>query len=150
MLPAPDVVTANRQFWDRCLYVTVMLAGIVGVVVLYLWDPTGNAFFPKCIFFSATGLYCPGCGTQRALHHLLHARIATAFHHNAFALLALPMLAAGLWRWTLATWWAREPWGRTPRAKWIWTLFVLVMAFWLLRNIPVYPLTLLAPPAGIQ
>ena len=50
--------------------------GAVGAAILYLRDPTGNAFFPKCMVYSATGLYCPGCGTQRALHHLLHARIA--------------------------------------------------------------------------
>jgi len=119
-------------------------------MALTFWNPTGNAFFPKCAFHYVTGLYCPGCGTQRALHHLLHARIATAFHHNAFAMLALPILAVGLWQWTLATWLAREPCVRTPRPKWIWALFVSVMLFWLLRNIPVYPLTLLAPPAGLQ
>jgi len=149
-LLAPDVATTDRLFRDRCLYVAVVAAGAIGVVVLFLWNPTGNALFPKCMFFSATGLHCPGCGTQRALHHMMQLRIATAFHHNAFAMLALPILAVGLWRWTMATWSLREPPARTPRAKLIWGLFVAVMAFWFLRNLPYYPFTLLAPPAVPQ
>jgi hypothetical protein len=28
---------------------------------------------------------------------------------------------------------------------WIWALFVLVISFWILRNIPVYPFSWLAP-----
>lgn len=144
------MVAANRRLRDRCLYIGVIAVGAVGVVVLYVCNPTGNALFPKCMFFSVTGLHCPGCGTQRALHHLVNLRIASAFHHNAFAMLALPILALGFWRWTLATWLLRDPPERTPRAKWIWGLFVAVMAFWFLRNLPYYPFTLLAPPAVPQ
>ena len=31
------------------------------------------------------------------------------------------------------------------RPVWIWTLLAVVVLFWILRNVPVYPFTLLAP-----
>ena len=47
---------------------------------------------PKCIFYMLTGLECPGCGSQRALHALMHLRVAEAFRHNALLVSALPFL----------------------------------------------------------
>src|SRR5207245_10112823 len=68
---------------------------IVGVAVsacfglLYLFDPSQHAFYPRCQFHALTGLYCPGCGSLRAMHQLLLGHIPTAFHLNALFLLAL-------------------------------------------------------------
>lgn len=30
-------------------------------------------------------------------------------------------------------------------ARWIWVILIAIVMFWFLRNIPVYPFTLLAP-----
>jgi len=43
-------------------------------------------------------MYCPGCGSQRAVSALLHGDIRGAFGYNALAMLASPFLlyAAGV------------------------------------------------------
>ena len=62
---------------------------IVGILVLllvslyYFFNPTVSNFFPKCPFHTITGLYCPGCGSQRAIHDLMHLNIFEAINHNA-------------------------------------------------------------------
>ena len=47
-------------------------------------DTTSGVPFPKCLFFSLTGLQCPGCGSQRALHSLLHLDLVAALRYNAY------------------------------------------------------------------
>lgn len=70
------------------------LAGI-GVVLslahLYYHDPEKGGFL-SCPFRLLTGLLCPGCGSQRALHDLLHLRLPEAFAHNALLVLSVPLL----------------------------------------------------------
>lgn len=53
-------------------------------IIAYLWafDPT-QVPAPQCLFKRLTGYDCPGCGTQRALHALLHGHFAEAWHYNA-------------------------------------------------------------------
>ena len=58
----------------------------------YLHDPADSAA-PKCIFKMLTGYDCPGCGSQRALHALLHGNIARAWQCNPFVFFAVPAAA---------------------------------------------------------
>lgn len=44
------------------------------------------------MFHTLTGLECPGCGSQRMIHALLHGDIAGAWRHNAFLLCLTPWL----------------------------------------------------------
>jgi hypothetical protein len=65
----------------------VRSAGIIGgiaalSVMLFLFDPATSMFFGRCPFFTITGLHCPGCGTLRALHQLLHLNISAALQMN--------------------------------------------------------------------
>lgn len=48
---------------------------------------------PRCMFHTLTGWECPGCGSQRLLHALLHGDVAGAWRANAFLLLSLPYIA---------------------------------------------------------
>jgi hypothetical protein len=107
---------------------------MVGAWVLYTFAPATTSFYPRCVFHVMTGLDCPGCGTTRALHALLHADIGAAFRFNPmlFALFAvfafaLPSLIRGL----------RPRFVYTP---WFgWTSVVVVIGWWIVRNTPVYP-----------
>ena len=101
-----------------------------GAWILFTFPPTSSRFYPQCTFHQITGLLCPGCGTTRALHALLHGRIAEAFAFNpmlfalaACALGGLPSVARG----------------RTPpflMKPWFgWTSFAVVMAWWVGRNL---------------
>lgn len=66
----------------------LLLAGYV----YYAFNPADNPLFPQCPFHHLTGLKCPGCGSQRALHALLHGDWHAAFRHNALLLISLPLL----------------------------------------------------------
>lgn len=108
--------------------------------------PTPDSWYPKCTLYQMTGLHCPGCGAGRALHFLLNGHVLTAARLNLFALIALPVIgvvaARAAIRWALG----RPSPDRKPlQAFWIWLLFVAIMLFWVLRNIPVEPFTFLAP-----
>lgn len=94
-----------------------------------------------------TGFHCPGCGATRATHELLHGRLLSAMHYNAFWIAALPLAAYQGLSEALRT--AR---GRglkhdlTRRPGLLITLVAIGLLFAVLRNLPSYPWTLLSPP----
>ena len=47
-------------------------------------------FFISCPFYQISGYQCPGCGSQRAFHELLHLRIFEAIKQNVLFVLAIP------------------------------------------------------------
>ena len=74
----------------------IILGGILLLVAVYVYmayDPAKSSWFPKCPFLVLTGLKCPGCGSQRAIHSLLHGDIGGAFAFNAILVLSLPLVA---------------------------------------------------------
>ena len=119
----------------------------VGLLFL-LWrlDPR-QLSVPTCGLYMTTGLYCPGCGATRATHELLHGRLLAALHDNAFWVFALPLAL-----YAMASEIRRHLHGRplpgNPAAnpRWLIAMAVLVVIFSVLRNVPCYPFTLLAPP----
>jgi hypothetical protein len=73
---------------------------IIGVTILLmliygLFDPT-QTIFPKCIFKMLTGLHCPGCGSQRAVHQLLQGNFSQAFFFNPLLMPALLYALLGM------------------------------------------------------
>ena len=72
---------------------------IAGLTILpcmvYLWarDPSEQGLTPPCLFFTLTGLQCPGCGTLRALHQLFNGNISAAFWLNPLIFLSAPFIA---------------------------------------------------------
>ena len=75
--------------------ISVMAAAISVAAVLVFYavsDPAHGKFHPKCLFHLLTGLECPGCGSQRALHCLLTGDLAGALHYNFLVTLAIPYI----------------------------------------------------------
>jgi hypothetical protein len=102
------------------------------------------------MFFLATGLHCPGCGCQRAIHHLFNGRILLALQYNAMVIIALPWLTWEAARASLL--FLELPLPRIFAVRWrlsgkqAMSIAIAVMAFWILRNIPCRPFEWLAPP----
>jgi hypothetical protein len=122
-----------------------MTAAMAAAVMLYLRNPAGSHFYPPCPFHLLTGLYCPGCGSLRAIHQLLHGRLVAAFGLNPLMLVLLPFVLYGL-----AVRFVRSVTGRRLpdielSQRGIWILLGVIIAYWILRNLPVYPFTLFAP-----
>jgi hypothetical protein len=109
----------------------------------YFVDPAKSPYLPECQLHRLTGLYCAGCGATRATHQLAHGRILAALHLNAAVtsvLLALPLVACVLWLMR-----KKEPVAWQWKVKVTLTLLGAWLLFGALRNLPVYPFTLLAP-----
>lgn len=114
--------------------VLAVLAAALGALALFLFDPAGSAFFPPCPFRLATGWHCPGCGSLRAAHLLLHGELSAAFGMNPLMVLSIPVLAALR---------LRRSWAYSPRTAW--GALALIVAFGVARNLPAWPFFLLAP-----
>src|SRR4029079_4737349 len=67
---------------------------LTGLVIIYgYYNPVESGYFPKCIFHSLTGLKCPSCGSQRAIHDLIHFQISSALKQNALMVTSIPYLS---------------------------------------------------------
>ena len=115
-----------------------LLAGVAtcaaGAVLYFLIDPTRVAIFPPCLFHELTGLDCPGCGAQRALHQLLHGNLIAAIRLNAMFIVSLPLLAWIGTRYVICHL-RNQP--ATFRFQWLWFYLAAWMVFGILRNLPV-------------
>ena len=111
------------------------LAGVaVGVVALV--DPNEPGHYPTCPFLALTGLYCPGCGSLRAVHALTNGDVTTAVGLNVLTVLAVVALSL-LWaRWAWRSWTGAQRTTVAPAAL-IWSLSVAVVVFGVLRNVPI-------------
>jgi hypothetical protein len=129
------IVTAARQ---RVAVIGVGAATVSASAALAIGNPNRGGF-PQCPFHRVTGLWCPGCGTQRALHALFHLDVVHAFHENALAMCALPFLVYAYVAWcTRAFAIEGVPRLRHPAAP-VWltsALPALVIGFALVRNLP--------------
>jgi hypothetical protein len=127
-----------------CKVTAAALAGAAALVALWHCNPAGTFAFPPCLFHAITGLHCPGCGTLRGLHQLLHGHPWAAFRYNPLMVLSLPLIAGWLGRWSLRVCGFELPHARIP-SRLLWGLVVVVVAYGIARNVPLYPFCLLAP-----
>lgn len=120
---------------------------VMAVLLLYFFfDARVGNFFLRCPFHMLTGLYCPGCGSQRALSSLLHGDFMQALNFNILLVLSLPFLTYSAVHAIINAF-------RKQKLKqkffyspiFVKTVLIAVVAFWILRNIRIYPFTLLAP-----
>jgi hypothetical protein len=131
---------AVDEIFTRRLSVFVLWVTIgVAAFFLFILEPGKSPFLPGCPFRALTGFTCPGCGTTRGLHQLLHGNLAAAFQLNPFLILALPFLIYALLKYTNAALRGQPIRGNSLPAKYIWALFGFVLFFWIFRNTPFYP-----------
>ena len=124
----------------------LFISGVIFVVLLALFvlDPSEGSFYPPCPFHRLTGLYCPGCGSLRAVNQMLHGNLAAAFGLNPLMVLSLPFLGYCLISPRVHAVTKRAPAGFIP-AFWIWLILLVIILYWVLRNLPFYPFNFLAP-----
>jgi hypothetical protein len=112
------------------------------IVLLYAVDPRSVNWLPRCQFHQLTGWHCPGCGATRAAHALVHGEWVRALAANPLLVGGAPLLL------TVCAWRRMRDgagWSLRVRPAWIWGMVAVLAAFTVLRNVPVYPLHLLAP-----
>ncbi len=124
----------TKNLIPQWLVAVLCIAAILVAVVIYgSFDPEKTPF-PRCPFYMLTGLKCPGCGSQRAIHQLLHLHIGKAFRYNALLLCSVPLLlflfSADLLRSRFPRYYRAS---RHPALGW--TVLAVILAWWLLRNL---------------
>lgn len=130
----------NFKFmYRRSTVVGIWLLLIAGAAYLYLFEPGRSGFFPLCPFRLLTGLQCPGCGTTRALHEIVHGHFGAAFMLNPLLLIASPFLIWAFLRYTIIVMNGGMPRRNALPAPYIYAIFFVVVGFWIFRNTTFYP-----------
>ena len=126
-----------------------IIAGLGGIV-LRVFDPATAGLFPPCPVHYLTGWYCPGCGSLRAIHALLHGNFLQAWAMNSLTMVLLPFLIYGLISEALSWTKGRGLPKPTFSPRQIHGLFAVIILFGVLRNLPLRPFALLAPGAMLH
>jgi hypothetical protein len=104
---------------------------------LHVRDPHVTHSWGVCPLYATTGLYCPGCGSLRAVNDLTNGHLGAAASSNLLLVLALPFAAYLFLRWTLAAWQGRDTTLAPELSRPVVVgLVVLVVAFTVARNLP--------------
>ncbi len=111
-------------------------ATMLALVMVYEVPPGENSFYPSCPFFQLTGWECPGCGSTRALHALLHLRWVEAMALNPVFTALFPFLLM----WGIAQYVSFLRTGgfialKIPRRAYA-VIAMLIFVFGILRNLP--------------
>lgn len=130
----------------------------VALVVLYFFAPGEHRFYPRCVFHALTGWACPGCGSLRAVHNLLHGDFAAAFRLNPLLMILLPgMVLMSLGAHVRSSGFSLsqrvaerstvrgQAKARTTNALWIWIVLSVIVLFSVLRNLPMAPFSYFKP-----
>jgi len=127
----------------RILKISILIVAAGAILLLYFFVEPKNGILPKCFFHELTGLYCPGCGVQRSFHALLKGNILTAIDYNLLFILFLPLIIYFILAFALD----KKPSFSSFIYKPVFSfaVVIVVVSFWVLRNIPMVPFSWLAP-----
>ncbi len=124
--------------------ITGITVAVAALAALYVFDPATTAFFPSCPLRAWTGWSCPGCGTLRALHALLHGSPLAALRANALATVAAFALTLAWLHDRVAP--GALPWlTRLHDTPLVATHVAVAIAFGGLRNVPMIPFSWFTP-----
>lgn len=101
---------------------------------------------PPCWFYKITGLHCPGCGTGRAAIAMLNGDIALAFRNQPLMMILIPFVFYYLLKVYIAYVFGKDvlPFFKIG-TKFAIGLLIVILVYWVIRNIPIVPFTYLAP-----
>ena len=119
--------------------VWVVLAIVVVTIAIPLYfyfDPAHSYLAPKCLFHFVTGLDCPSCGNQRALHALLNGEVWLSFRYNPFMWLCAPYFLLVIISALIKMPRMQRLFGLLSSNKVIITFLVFYCLWWVVRNLP--------------
>lgn len=139
------VTKRNRIIIKLC---SILLLGGAFIYYFFLNNPSDKGtVFLRCPSKLLFGINCPGCGSQRAIHHLLHFEFTEAIQFNALLVITFPLLLYITLIWLYNIIFEKEIRIKLfYNNKFVWALFCLIIIYGIIRNINIYPFTLITPP----
>jgi Protein of unknown function (DUF2752) len=139
--------TVRGGFARRAAPICGGAALVAGAAFVATHDPgAAGARYPSCMFHQMTGLWCPGCGLTRGTYQLLHGNVSAALGYNIFTPLALAAIVVAWVAWLRVSWGATAIRPSQGSLRWLTVIIpTVVVAYGILRNIPLDPLRALAP-----
>jgi len=105
-----------------------------------------SGLVPPCLIHEWTGLHCPGCGGTRAFQALAHGDLMGALRMNILGTAFVLWVALLVLRTSWEAAFPQQRWRRFPfDDRWVWGALILMIGFTVLRNVPGWPFSLLAP-----
>ncbi len=136
---------ASASTTERILAGAGILIVGAGASFVGYFNPAAAGFFPVCPLYALTGIHCPGCGLTRGFHALFHGDVITALDYNALLPIFAFLFAFIFISLVLIVWRGRGlSWRIFPPSA-MYGFLILAAVFFVLRNLPFYPFTLLAP-----
>lgn len=132
-------------------YILLFAAIALPLLLCYLYytyySESGSFWSIQCGFHKLTGLQCPGCGGQRSLYHILHGDILFALRNNALFVICIPFLLHMYYGFIqLYVFKNKRSLNRFSfSTQFIYILIVVVIVFFIVRNIPFEPFIYLSP-----
>jgi len=123
---------------DKALTTAFFITSAIVVVILYSGLLPHILPLPKCPLYSLAGLHCPGCGSQRALGSLLRGDLMGVFSAHV---LFIPGLILCVFLYLTR----KKDWAWQRNTKFTFGVLIVLIVFFILRNIPMHPFTILAP-----
>ncbi len=139
----PPITAGRKERWSALLLVLIAAGGIL---YFFTYDLISTPIQTiPCIFRTLTGLYCPGCGSRSALIQLARGNLYAAWRLNPLMILFLPAAFLFVISQVKILFTGRSLPRLFLHPSLVWAIFYLILAYWIFRNIPLYPFTLLQP-----
>lgn len=132
--------------FKRSIKIIFVIIAFAAIMTYYYFEDPAVQPYPPCPFYFITGLYCPGCGSSRALHQLLHGNFLKALDYNPLMVISIPFVI-----YLFLSQYQIELFGRRVARRVLFNktfytlLLIIIFVYWVIRNIPCYPFTVLAP-----
>jgi hypothetical protein len=127
---------ASPSYKNIAIWIGIPLVFVAIAIIYRAFNPDLTAIFPQCPFRLLTGLECPGCGSQRAVHYLLNFNLLAAFRENALLVISIPYIIGGFVFDQI-----KNPAPVTLQIRntfygkfAIWTVLIIILVFWVGRN----------------
>ena len=131
------MLALEERLDDRVVTAAPIAGAAAVLTALAVRDPNVPGSWGACPFHAVTGLWCPGCGALRGLHHLVHLDVAATVASNALLLPGLFVLAWAWLAWSSRRLGRTRPFARLPDTPWFATsCAVAVLVFTVARNLP--------------
>lgn len=144
-LVQPHIHHQKASVLTRIFSAAGILIVSAAVFVVTYFNPVTAGFFPVCPFYAATGLACPGCGMTRGFHALFHGDILGALDFNALIPFYFSFFAyIGISMFLVLTR-GRGLSFNMFKPRLVYGFIVVFGIFAIVRNLPLYPFTVLAP-----